>query len=110
MMHISRGGLDVINLLIGHAQYLQGVLAIGHQNVWIMHDGAKHIFRLHCLTASMFSAVARLEDLTTRIVVTSVRTTSTTSNNPSSVGVGCAMTYAAVTLNNSCENHLSLHF
>ncbi|GFS81919.1 hypothetical protein TNCV_2497061 [Trichonephila clavipes] len=50
--------------------------------------------------------VARLEDLTTRIVVASVRTTSTHPtilHHPSSVGVGCAMTYAAVTLNNSCE-------
>ncbi|GFT66429.1 hypothetical protein TNCV_3208681 [Trichonephila clavipes] len=32
------------------------------------------------------------------------------SNNPSSIGVGCAMTYAAATSNNSCDNPLWLHF
>ncbi|GFU57293.1 hypothetical protein TNCV_3634811 [Trichonephila clavipes] len=31
------------------------------------------------------------------------------SYNSSSDGVGCAMTYIAATLNNSCDNHLSLH-
>ncbi|GFV83289.1 hypothetical protein TNCV_1900151 [Trichonephila clavipes] len=41
-----------------------------------------------------------------RIVVASTGNASTP-DNPSFVGVGCAMTYMAITLDNFCDNHLS---
>ncbi|GFV76362.1 hypothetical protein TNCV_4076521 [Trichonephila clavipes] len=70
------------------------------------------IFKNTNLKSIMYeTSVATVEDLTSWILIASADVTSTPDLfDPLSFDIGCAMTYADATSNDSYDNHLSLHF
>ncbi|GFX38300.1 hypothetical protein TNCV_3813461 [Trichonephila clavipes] len=99
MLHIPEGELDALTSTVPELNPLD----------FLFWSPLKSLFKF----ASLKTSVNTVEVLIAQIVVTSediISTPDLVERVQQPFGIGCAMTYGTTTLNNSCSNHLVLHF